>query len=286
MDARDPAIPLARAEFYLCLARAFMLPTGSGAWTAMRDHLADDLADLGAALGYDIGAAIGDYQREMACVGDAADLLAIYSALFVAPPRPVQINAGIYLDGAVDGGSVRAMEAAYRGCGLARNEGFRDLSDHVAVQLEFVAFLWAGEADSAGGRDDAAAAPSSAGLFLNAFPGRWLAAFRRDLAAATATCALAANPYLPLADMLAAAVAHDAVAPREDARAIRHRRAMERARARHAGNAIGAGELAEIARKLRERGLAIDHLATPPGLRDAEHGWHRRRLPDPRDKTD
>lgn len=279
MDAANPAAPLERAEFYLCLARAFMPPVAAEAWPAMREHLAADLAELAAALGYDVGGALGDYRREIARVGGAAELLGLYSALFVAPPRPVQINAGMYLDGALDGGSVRAMEAAYRACGVARDESFRDLSDHVAVQLEFVAFLYAGEAERRSG--GAGAAPVSAGAFLDAFPRRWLPGLRRDLAAAGAACELAANPYAPLAEILAAGVAQDAVAAPRDARAERHRRALERARAHHAAHPPGADELAEIARKLSERGLATDHLATPPAQRDGQRGWERRLMPGP-----
>ena len=64
-----------------------------------------------------------------------------YSRLFLVPPVPVSLNTGIYLEGALAGVSAQMMVQCYAAAGFAPRESFRDLPDHVAMQLEFVAAL-------------------------------------------------------------------------------------------------------------------------------------------------
>ncbi|HEX9179478.1 MAG TPA: molecular chaperone TorD family protein, partial [Burkholderiales bacterium] len=135
-----------RADFYLCLARAFLTPREGAAFEAMRDALPADLDELDGLLGYGIAGPLAAYRAEMSRLETPEAMLATYSGLFLAPPVLVRINAAMYLDGAVAGGNVREMEQAYRACGVERSEDFRDLSDHLSVQLEFVAYLYAREA--------------------------------------------------------------------------------------------------------------------------------------------
>lgn len=206
-SADGPAALEQRAEFYLCMARAFLPPGSDAVWRAFRDDLADDLADLDHGLVYGIEAPLAALRREVAAVPDAVHLLRTYSALFLTPPVPVTLNAGVYLDGAIMGPSVVALEECYRKCGLRRAEGFRDLSDHVSVQLEFAALLHGLEARAARGE-----APPliRAAHFLEAFASYWLPYFCEALE--KATCAgRSPNPWLPLARILGIAVATDAV---------------------------------------------------------------------------
>lgn len=268
MDLRHHGLLHARAEFYLCLARAFQVPQNPALAEAMRDALADDLADLAATLGWDIDAALRDYRAQMRALPDAVALLQVYSALFLVPPVAARINPGCYLDGAVNGGSVKAVEAAYAACGLARDEGFHDLDDHLALQLEFVAWLYASQARGFEGDATAPPPPIDPGRFLHDHAAHWLAPFCADLARADAEREVPANPYLPLARMLAVAVAADAVAPEIDAKAARKQHAIEQARAKAAARGIGDEDLAEIRRKLAARGLSTDHVAALPQ-------WHR-----------
>jgi TorA maturation chaperone TorD len=178
-------------------------------------------------------------------------LLGTYSALFLAPPVPVRINTAMYLDGAVAGGSVREMEQAYRACGVERSEDFRDLSDHLSVQLEFVAYLYAREA-AAEATGQEFGLPMRGGHFLHAFVDRWLPGFLADLEEAAGERELAANPYLPLARILERAVARDAV-PHPDAKPrSRAERAMEKARAKQAGREINDDDLRKIEEILKE----------------------------------
>ena len=236
---------LERAELYLCLARSFLPPAGDAAFAALRDALAGDLDALCADLD------VEDFRRAIAAVPDADALSKLYSKLFLAPPRRVQIHSGVYLDGGLMGRSVQALEACYRRAGLERREDFRSSSDHVSVQLEFAACLYAGEESA-----------HPAGHFLASFPAHWLPDFISDLEQATDE--VGANPYLPLARILASAVARDAVPLPQDPRRQRGQRALERARTKRAARGVTSADLAEIERRLRERGLSTDHLHTIP----------------------
>lgn len=276
MHARNHSGLTARAELYLCLARALMTPSDPGRALAMRELLADDIEDLGDELGLAIAAPLHDYRAAMQRLAQPLELLQVYSAIFLCPPAAAWINAGHYLDGAVDGGSVRAMEEAYALCGVGRDEGFRDLSDHVSVQLEFVAFLYARQAERLSGEAAGEPLPVDPGHFVHAFPLRWVDRFCADLGRASAAKELPANPYLPLAEILREAVSRDAVAPATDPRMARREAAITHARARYAERGVTAEDLAEIKRKLEARGLATDHLSVPPELRQAPMGATKR----------
>lgn len=200
------ANPADHAAFYLCLARAFLPPQEPAAYDAIKLHLADDLDELAGLLGVRAGDALHELRGAIEAVPDRLALLQLYSRLFLAPPAPVRVNTGAYLDGAVAGASVTALEACYRGCGVERAERFHDLADHVAVQLEFVSLLFAraAERDSAAASVEPAMAP---GDFLASFVRHWLPAFCADLEEATRAERIPANPYLHLARILHAAVA-------------------------------------------------------------------------------
>lgn len=279
MDARNHEQLSARAEFYLCLARAFLSPQSETMFEAMNEVLADELEDLAGQVGYEIAPPLADYRSQMQAVSDPVMLLQIYSTIFLASPTAAHINAGQYLDGAINGGSVKAMEEAYQLCGVQRDEGFRDLSDHVSVQLEFVALLYAQQAGRFRGETVGDALPVDPGQFLQVFVTGWLGRFCADLSRATADLDLPANPYLPLAQVLAGAVQCDAAIPEVDAKAAQKRQAIESARAKYAGRAITAEDIAEIRRKLEERGLSTDHLAVPVDDRDGFMGLGKKSTP-------
>lgn len=277
--------PNDRADFYLCLARAFLTPREGAAFDAMRDMLPADLEELDQVLGYGIAEPLAAYRGEMSRLASPAALLGTYSALFLAPPVAARINTAMYLDGAIAGGSVKEMEQAYRACGVERAEDFRDLSDHLSVQLEFVAYLYAREAagEATGEEFDL---PLRGGHFLHGFVDRWLPGFIADLEQAAGERELAANPYLPLARILARAVARDA-APHPDAKPrSRAERAIEKARAKEAAHEINEEDLRKIEAILKEKGLATDHLSVPAGMRDAAHGWQAKVPPSPRRKME
>lgn len=275
MDARTNDIDTLRADFYLCLARAFQSPADPSFCTALRDDLPDDLAELAAGIGYDCASEIADFRRRIAVL-DPPGLLQVHSRLFLQPPRAVHINTGAYLDGGFNGGSVREMEAWYRACGLAQAENFRDLADHVSVQLEFVAYLYAHALAEEH-------LPYTAGQFIGRFVARWVSPWCDDLAQAERELSMPDEPYLPLACILRKAALHDAESLNDlDPALARREKALMRARHKQSVKGVTDDDLAEIRRRLDERGLATDHLAIPFDQRDAARGWRPGTPPSPR----
>lgn len=279
MDARSTDGNTLRAEFYLCLARAFETPLQPETFEALRDALADDLADMAAELSLDVLDDIEEFRRRMHALADADALLQAYSRLFLQPPLAVHINTGVYLDGCMNGASLGEMEAWYREAGLARAEDFRDLSDHVSLQLEFVAFLYGhalGEGGEAGRR---------AGEFVGRFVARWAPALVDNLALAERELGFSAEPYLPLARILAKAALRDAVAPSDiDPARLRRERALAGARRKQAMKGLTQEDLETIRGKLATLGLATDHLEVDYEQRDAARGWRVGTPPAPRGK--
>lgn len=190
-----------RAAFYLCLARAFLPPQGPAAYDAIKLHLADDLSDLATTLNYPAADHLGNLRQEVAKVSDHLALLQAYSRLFLAPPVPVTLNAGRYLDGAVMGRATVAIEKCYRDAGLDRAGSFHDLPDHVSLQLEFVAYRCASEATGS-------TLAVNADDFLASFVHYWLPPFVAALENACGQNA-PARVYLCLARLLQIAVSHD-----------------------------------------------------------------------------
>jgi TorA maturation chaperone TorD len=238
---------------------------------------------LGAALGLEFAGELAAYRDALTKLTGPLELLQIYSRVFLAPPRHTQINTGSYLDGSVGGGCVLALEQEYLRHGVARADDFHDLADHVAVQIEFVAWLFLRAAGGAQAGDAAAAGlESHAPRFLYDYPRRWLPPFIDDLAGDLARYELPANPWLHLARMLAVAVAADARAPEIPATELRRARAIDKARRARAARGVTAEDMEFIARRLREKGLATQHLAIAPEARDSAMGLEKRTLPKPR----
>ena len=271
-----------KAEFYFCISQAFLPPTTDAVYEALRDHLADDLGELASVLGYPVAGSLAAWREAMDRVPDREALLVTYSRLFLVPGdvQPA-INAGAYLDGMVNGSSVAAMEDCYRHCGLEPDRAkLADLPDHVARQLEFVAYLY--NMAAARERNEALIDPPvSAGEFLAMFVARWAPSFRADVEAATARFGLDANPYVALARILEQAAGLDAVALRPRAWEGVAADIAER-RAQAAGQGLGEADLARIRALLEADGLATDHLAIPLAERDAAVGMERLAVPQAR----
>lgn len=156
--ADDPAMLLPMAETYLCLARAFLPPATPGMLEALGQDLLEDLASLHAEIPISEAtpARLDALRSSLEGIPDDQALLQEYSRLFLSPPAPAMLNLGLYLDGGIMGGSTRQMEAYYQRHGLERDASFRDLPDHLALNLQFLAWVLGAAAESSrndGNRD-------------------------------------------------------------------------------------------------------------------------------------
>lgn len=279
-----PALLHERSEFYLTLARTFLTPMTEEHFQAIADYLADDLAELDGTLGYGIASELAALRAALSQLSTHEQLLVEYSRMFLQPPREATLNVCYALDGAMDGGTVAEIELFYRNHGVERGDHFKDLPDHVAVQLEFVSYLYGRAAESADGGAPDADAQQAAGHFLHQFVSRWIPHFERSVEKAGKRLELA-NPYLPLARILAAATERDAaVNPDWVREKKRVEVAIEKARRDYAAKGITPEALADIERKLREQGLSTDHLEVALDQRNESMGLSAKQPPDPRRK--
>ncbi|HRP23206.1 molecular chaperone TorD family protein [Thauera sp.] len=257
-----------KASWYLCLARAFTIPESPAQFEALRDFLADELAELGLLQGEACQASLRAFRAAMRSVDRLQALKVRYARLFLMPgDTHPSLNTGAYIDGAVGGGSVRAMETCYARCGLEKHGDLRDLPDHISVQLEFLAWLYAAEAEGQ-------PLPMRGDEFMQAFVARWATALRRDLDAAVDRFALGADPYAALARLLEAVVAAEVASSAQVADPAQPGVDPEIARLRShfAGRRLDASDRAVIREKLLADGLPVDHLAIPIEDRDEAMG--------------
>ncbi|HRP74764.1 MAG TPA: molecular chaperone TorD family protein [Rhodocyclaceae bacterium] len=130
-----------RAALHLCLSRAFLPPTGEADLEALRTDFVTDVDELAAALQLKDCMDPGALSVTLAALSDRLTLLRAYSRLFLVPPAPALLNLGLYLDGALMGKSSMEIERLYRTHGLERDANFRDGTDHLALYLQFVAWM-------------------------------------------------------------------------------------------------------------------------------------------------
>lgn len=273
---------LDKASLCLCLARAFAVPAHPAHFEALRDFLADELAELGLLQGDDCQRCLDAFRAAMRSIDSLQALQVRYSRLFLMPgDKHPSLNTGAYIDGAVGGGSVRAMETCYARCGLEKRDALHDLPDHVSVQLEFLAWLYAAEAE---GQD----LPMRGDAFMRSLVARWAAAFHRDIDAAVARFALGACPYAALASLLVAVTAADIA--RADSLAEAAQSGVDpeiaRLRSHFAGRRLDAGDLAVIREKLLADGLPVEHLEIPVEDRDEAMGMVSLTPPEARRRSE
>jgi TorA maturation chaperone TorD len=279
-----------RAEFYLCLARAFLPPMEQRDFHAIREYLATELAELGAAIGYPIGRNLERLRAALARITDRQDLLQLYSRLFLVPPTPAHLNGGFYLDGAFMGQSTLQIEACYRRFGLVRSPDFHDAPDHLSSLLEFLALIHA-RAEEADAADDKAVVEillREAGGFARDYVVPWLPALYRDLDGATVYGSI--NAYAALVDVLQTAVAHDfaradaasdPLASSSDDGSARH--SSDQLRCRNCETAfIATDEMRDILLSLTRSGLGTEHLELCLECRTRSMGLSSMPVPEPK----
>lgn len=261
----------ALAEQYLLLARAFLPPMDADFAAAFRRDLPEDLEMLAQELPFECAEPIRNLRASLAAVKDDAQLLQIYSALFLQPPQRLFLNASVHLDGALLGASSLAMEEAYHRHGLQPAESLRDLSDHVSRLFEFVALLFIHAAEVEGLEVERAAALSAeAREFSAAFLRPWLPGFAIEVRDVCEELGLP-TPYAHLAE-LAAIAAWEGDAWRHSAGDDASRAAT--GKAPRQTNCAECGQpfaehaaLAAVRRILDKRGLDVAHLDRCPNCR-------------------
>jgi TorA maturation chaperone TorD len=264
-----------RRDFWLCLARAFARPEGEGYFEAFTDGLADDLAAISEEIGLVVAVDIAALSRDTAEFVTPLDLLRLYSKLFIAPPTPVMLNTGFYMEGGKTGQVEQELRALMARHGVQKSEGLRDFHDTVPIQAEFLSFLYgrAGDHAALGENMEARAYTTEAEDFIARYPTRWITPFLSDLEKACAEDELN-RVYERLARILWLAV--------EQARAGAPVAALPAGAGLPTGSARGIGvptgeDLAEIAFRLEQAGLAWDHVAAQEGWSDAGFAARRAR---------
>jgi putative dimethyl sulfoxide reductase chaperone len=257
-----------RAELYLCIARAFLPPSSEESFDGLRNLLSDDLEELGRELEYDLSGVIGAYRTAVQAIPDHAALLREYSRLFLAPPLPVNINTGVYLDGGIAGDAVLALDALYRQHGVQRSDEFHDLSDHITVQLEFLAYLLASAASvaDAGDKARAEALVQAAADLRDRYIRNWLPRFTQALEKAVRAGGQS-SPYLALARVLQQAVEQDAARYAHRVEGVEVSSGTAGVLSEEEKAALRARyqniDMDEIRAKLQEHGLSTEHLEVP-----------------------
>jgi TorA maturation chaperone TorD len=259
-----------KQTFWLTLANAFLPPQRPEVATAFRTALVEDLDELCTALGIAAQPELTAFRLSLGRIPDNLGLLVDYSHLFLQPPIPAKLNLGIYIDGALNGPCLDALENAYRLAGIVKRDALKDLPDHLSVQLETLAVLY--------GEPDPALSPEQ---FANVC---LVGALPRLTAAIEAEST--ASPYAPLARLASKAMAELVAEP--DKKTLQRRRHAER----RADTSLGVWrhcktcgkqfarekEIGIMIKALTEAGLAVDHLDHCPECRDAMQGYFKRAI--------
>lgn len=139
------------------------------------------------------------------------DLLVDYSKLFVGPSALIAPPYGsVYLDGArqVMGDSTMKVIGMYREAGLSISDDFKELPDHIAVELEFMSYLIFKEIEAfkMSDLDTALKFSEKQNLFLNKYLGKWVFLFCNKIKEGTDN-----KFYIALADCVSAFIMNSAI---------------------------------------------------------------------------
>lgn len=174
---------VALGEALLCMGQAFLTPRSPDHARAVATALPEDLAALDRELQVIGPERLEALQAALTHAGQAeGGLLRVYSRLFLTPPFPAPLNAGIHLDGGLMGRTTMELERIYQSHGLARDTEFRDLPDHLALQLQFLGFLHATLAE---GRSEDSRPAETGKALIERFLLSWMPAWLEQLREAT-----------------------------------------------------------------------------------------------------
>jgi len=196
-----------RSDCYRLLAACFYYPNKE---VFIQENLFKNLTESfkkicppAAKFSEDMEKAISHYSNE--------DLLVDYSKLFVGPSELIAPPYGsVYLDGVrqVMGDTTMEVIEMYREAGLSISADFKELPDHIAVELEFMNFLIFKEVEAIERSDLDAALKFSEkqNLFLNKYLGKWVSPFCNKIKEGTDN-----KFYIALADCVSAFIMNSAI---------------------------------------------------------------------------
>ena len=257
--------PNIQSELWITLAQAFLPPMSPEVAQAFQGDLADDLEEMTATLDLDRGD-INALRISLTRFTGNQELLIHYSSIFLAPPVRARLNLCHYLDGGASGSSFDELEQAYAHHGIAPAGHFRDLPDHISMQLEFLAMLCGSEATL-----------PDAALFAQ----RFLMPAVTGLAHAIEQESDGDSPYFYLARLAQFVLAPlaDSAAPSlpGNVTTLKYRHDSQKGVWRHCKSCekpfAREKEIAVMTKALSENGLPSDHLEQCPDCRGVGMGW-------------
>ncbi|WP_404416323.1 molecular chaperone [Marinospirillum sp.] len=286
MNALPPQLPalMPRAEFYLCMARVFLAAQEDLTAAHLKDELLEDLKSLAK----DLPAITPEHlQTSLNQLDNELGLIKEYSRLFLTPPAPAPLNLGYYLDGGVMGTSTQAMQVYYLRYQLEKDQAFHDLPDHLALNLQWLAWVLAQLLEEAG--DEPAfqnQAIQDMGSFINNYTLPGIQQLVKKAQAATEEYQLSST-WLDLIEMtriqleadlttlktLLPINAESSVKPAREApeqrEAAADARPDEEIQCQACGITFTAGEaLAEMISRLKTAGVAHEHILVCPDCRE------------------
>lgn len=257
----------ARAELYLCLARALQPPGDETHHAAFRDYLPGDLAATWVEAGYPVRSDFDTLATATAKYApDQTSLLRIYSRLFLVPPIRVSLNAGVHLDNTVMGTHSVEITTFYREHGVEGRDDSGNMPDHLSVQLEFIAYLLTQAVEETPQRRDAlfSALRDFGGVYLAPWLPRVLEAMEREMRRDPVN-----GIYLKLIEFVHQSMGSDLVW----LDAYCTNRISDRAPEKKQTVSIGAAEsptaLRMMIRRLEEAGLDAGHLRAIAAVPDS-----------------
>lgn len=261
-----------RAQICLYLSRAFLTPDPNEGLSLLQQDFVADMQALLAQAGRS-EKSLHAFADSLAIFDDAEHFLTVYSRLFLVPPVSIPLNASVYLAGEMMAAPVDDMLATYRQLGLEKQPSFKDLPDHLAVQLEFIAFLYADAAETIAVHPlQAKGRLAIAERFMRVHINAWLPELLGRLNRAASESA-DETAFWRLGQLLAQMVAEDLrelapfVADEKPFTAVsgQYRPEMELPEDEQA-------QLADIRARLEQAGLSTEHLQTNTAGLDGQLG--------------
>lgn len=279
----------ASAEFSLCMARAAQCHYASITLVEMQGPLIEDLRQLSNELPSLEPERIDTLAHALNALTDTQQLLLGYSQLFLAPPAPAPLNLGAYLDGSLMARSVQAIEVLYRQYGLERDSHFRELPDHLSLNLQWLAWVFSEIADSHQQNSLNKAAINDAVTMLRDFTLPALEGIRRKVVEASGSAVT--QPWRLLIELIQAQLTCDlgTLAPYADKPIEKEALASdlsmtqvhtfensdapkEQLTCRSCGTPFESSPvLAEMRKRLQEAGVSVEHLSVCPRCQNSDN---------------